>query len=261
MRLKLISFLFVFIAVTLAVFPIEAFKVTGASLSVSEREYSGSCPHRFTFTGRITTNRGGTVRYRWLRSDGSRGAETALVFTMAGTKTVSTYWQLGGTMGTYPDRWMQLEITAPNSRTSNKAVFDLKCIPQVRLERKIYKVSGRVIAVGNSHVEWLNGLQVKVKLANGTRTVSTSTVTFANDGICRYTLILFNAPGRYRVTVEPVHPTDPAKFHLCYGSPDPATIWVELTEAAPEAINKNFDLSWSWRHLDMNQEAFDSPCW
>ena len=81
MRLKLISFLFVFIAVTLAVFPIEAFKVTGVSLSVSEREYTGFCPHRFTFTGRITTNRGGTVRYRWLRSDGSSGAETALVFT------------------------------------------------------------------------------------------------------------------------------------------------------------------------------------
>jgi len=259
-RLKLISFLFVFIAVTLAVFPIEAFKVTGASLSVSEREYTGFCPHRFTFTGRITTNRGGTVRYRWLRSDGSTGAETALVFTTAGTKTVSTYWQLGGTMGTYHDRWMQIEIVAPNSRTSNKAVFDLKCIPQVRLERKIYKVSGRIIA-GGSHADWLSGLQLKVKLMRGTRTVSTCTAAFNNDGICPYSLIVFNAPGSYRVTVETVHPTDPDKFHLCYGSTDPASISVTLTEAAPEAINKNFDLSWSWRHLDMNQEAFDSPCW
>lgn len=260
MRLKLISFLFVFIAVTLAVFPIVAFRVTGASLSVSEPEYRGFCPHRFIFTGRITTNREGTMRYRWLRSDGSGGAEETLAFASAGTKTVSTYWELGGAMGTYHDRWMQLEILAPNSLTSNRAKFDLECIPQMRLERKIYKVSGRIIA-GGSHADWLSGLQLKVKLMRGTRTVSTCTAAFNRDGICPYSLVVFNAPGSYRVTVEPVHPTNPDKFHLCFNSVDPASISVTLTEAAPEAINKNFNLTWSWRHLDMNQEAFDSPCW
>ncbi|HUU05323.1 MAG TPA: hypothetical protein VMZ49_05515 [Patescibacteria group bacterium] len=261
MRKKLISFLIAFIAAGTAAFAIEAFKVTGVSVSVSEREYKGFCPHKFIFTGRITTNREGTVRYTWRRSDGIPGKIYTLVFESAGTKTVTHEWKLGGTMGKYEDYWAQIAILAPNSRTSNKAVFDLECLPQMRLERKAYRVSGRVIALGGQHIEWLNGLQLKAKLSNGTRTVCSSTLTFGSDGICRYSLVVFNAPGRYRVTVEPVHPTDPDKFHLCYGSTDPAVIWVELTEAAPEAINKNFDLSWSWRHLDMGEEAFASPCW
>jgi hypothetical protein len=261
MRVKLIAFAFVFVAATLAVFPIEAFKVTGVSVSVSEREYKGFCPHKFVFTGRITANREGTVRYTWLRSDGIPRKTYTLDFQAAGTKIVTHEWELGGTMGKYENCWARIEILAPNSRTSNKAVFDLECLPQMGMERKAYSVSGRVIAMGGQHLEWLNGLQLKVKLIRGTRAVSSQTVTFGNDGICSYSLILFNAPGTYRVTVEPVHPTDPDKFFVCYGETDPAFIVVALTAAEPEAINKNFRLTWSWRHLDMGQEAFDSPCW
>ena len=135
MRAKTVVFIALFIAASAAAFPIQAFKVTGVSASVSEREYRGFCPHRFEFTGRITVNREGTVRFRWLRSDGSANAEETLAFTEAGTKTVSTYWQLGGIMGTYRDRWMRIEILAPNSLLSNPAVFVLGVDPARQPQR------------------------------------------------------------------------------------------------------------------------------
>lgn len=260
MRIRMAVFIVIFFALASAAFAIEAFKVTGVSLSVSEREYRGFCPHKFVFTGRITVNRAGRVNYTWLRSDGARAKTFFLDFHVPGTQTVAYEWELGGAMGSYPGRWVQIEVLAPNSRLSNRAVFDLTCLPQVRLERKPYKVTGRAIA-GGSHVDWLAGLQLKFKLVSGTRTVSSCTAAFDRDGICAYSLVVFNAPGSYRVVVEPVHPTDPDKFHLCFNSVDPAFHFVTLTEEAPEVTNKNFNLSWSWRHLDMNQEAFDSPCW
>lgn len=260
MRVKTVLFIALFIVATTAAFPIEAFKVTGASASVSEPEYRGFCPHKFIFTGRITVNRPGTVRYRWLGSDGGAFPEETLAFAASGSKTVSTSWQLGGTMGTYRGRWMRIEVLAPNSLFSNKAVFDLECLPRMRMERKMYKVSGRAIA-GGAHVDWLAGLQLKFKLISGTRTVSSCTAAFTRDGICDYSLTVFNAPGSYRVEVEPVHPADPDKFYLCFNSVAPAFLIVTLTGEAPEAANKNFTLAWSWRHLDMGEDHFDSPCW
>jgi hypothetical protein len=237
-RVKAIVFVIVFMAVTLAVFPIEGFKVTGVSVSVSEREFSGSCPHRFNFTGRITTNREGTVHYRWLRSDGYTGAEQTLVFTTAGTKTVTSYWELGGLMGTYRDRWMQIEIVAPNSRTSNQAEFDLECLPQMRAERKIYTISGRLISYATQapFLEILNGGQLKVHLTSGGRTIRDQVVTLTGSGIASYSITLINAPGSYRLTVEPVSLSDRVIWHPT----DPVSIAVELTEASPAAINQNF---------------------
>jgi hypothetical protein len=259
MRIRMAVFIAIFFVLASAAFAIEAFRVTGVSLSVSEREFRGFCPHKFVFTGRITVNREGTVRYTWLRSSGSVRKTFTLAFASAGTKTVTHEWELGGGIGKI-DGWARIEILAPNSLLSNKAVFELECLPQVRMERKAYKVSGRAIA-GGAHADWLAGLQLKFRLISGTRTVSSCTAAFNRDGICPYSLVVFNAPGTYRVTVETVHPTDPAKFHLCFNSVDPAFHFVTLTEEAPEVTNKNFNLSWSWRHLDMHQEAFDSPCW
>jgi hypothetical protein len=260
MRARMTVFIILFIAVSSVAFAIEAFRVKGVSLSVSEREYRGFCPHKFVFTGSITVNRAGTVRYTWLRNDGASSKTFRLDFDGPGTKPVTYEWELGGAMGSYPNRWVQLKVLAPNSLLSSRALFTLTCLPQARLERKAYKVSGRAIA-GGAHVDWLAGLQLKFKLMNGTRVLSTCTAAFSRDGICLYSLILFNAPGTYRVVVEPVPPTDPDRFHLCFNSVDPALHFITLTEEAPEVTNKNFNLRWSWRHLDMNQEAFDSPCW
>jgi len=238
MRVKLISFIFVMLAVSGTVFPIEAFKVTGVSLSVSEPEFTGSCPHRFVFTGRITANREGTVRYRWLRSDGSVSGEETLVFATAGVKTVSSYWELGGGMATYRDRWMQLEIVAPNSRVSNQAEFDLKCIPQVQVERKFYTISGRLISYANQFpfLDILEGAQLKVRLTSGSRLVAEKVVTLTDSGMARYSIVLFNAPGTYSLTLEPVSLSD----RIIWQRTDPVSITVVLTEASPTSTNQNF---------------------
>ena len=238
MRVKLMTFVFVFIAASLAAFPIEAFKVTGASASVSEPEFRGPCPHRFVFSGRITANREGTVRYRWLRSDGSAGAEETLAFAAAGTMTVSTYWDLGGAMRTYPDQWQRIEITAPNSLLSNKAVFELECLPRLRVERKLYTISGSLISYATQAplLEILNGGQLKVRLTSGGRTIKDQVVTLTAGGIASYSIVLINAPGSYRLTVEPLDLPD----RIIWQRTDPVAIAVELSEASPTAGNRNF---------------------
>jgi hypothetical protein len=238
MRVKCILFLVIFIAVSTAAFTIQAFKVTGVSVSVSENEYTGFCPHKFVFTGRITTNREGTVRYTWLRSDGIPRKTYTLEFQAAGTKTVTHEWELGGTMGTYRDRWAQIEILAPNSRLSNQAEFDLKCIPQVRVERKIYTISGRLISYASQapFLEILAGGQLKVRLTSGGRTIKEQVVPLTSYGNSSYSISLINAPGRYRLTVEPVSLSD----RIIWQRTDPTESWVELTAASPAAINQNF---------------------
>ena len=262
MRVKMISFLFVFIAATLAVFPIESFKVTGVSVSVSESEYKGFCPHKFVFTGRITANREGTVRYTWLRSDGAPRKTYTLEFTAAGTKTVAHEWELGGAMGKYEDCWAQIEILAPNSRTSNKAAFDLECIPKMVVERKLYKITGTLVASISTAIQfdWLEGLQLKVNLTDGTRLVKSQIITINSEAMGYYSFVLINAPGRYCVNVEPVHPTDPEKFFVCFERTEPASVWFDLTEASPDH-HQIFRLIWGWRHHDSDDEPWDSPCW
>ncbi len=259
---KRIAFLFVYLAVAVAAFPIEAFKVTGVSVSVSETEYKGFCPHKFVFTGRITTNREGTVRYTWLRSESIPRKTYTLDFATAGTKTVTHEWELGGAMGTFRDQWARIEILAPNSRTSNKAMFDLECIPKIIIERKLYKITGTLVASisTTTQYDWLEGLQLKVNLTDGTRLVKSQTVTIGSDAMARYSFVLINAPGRYCVNIEPVHPTDPEKFFVCYERTEPGSIWFDLTETASDH-HQIYRLIWGWRHHDSDDEPWDSPCW
>jgi hypothetical protein len=47
---------------------------------------------------------------------------------------------------------------------------------------------------------------------------------------------LINAPGSYRLTVEPVSLSD----RVVWQRTDPVSLTVTLTEAAPAAINQNF---------------------
>jgi len=262
MRVKWIAFLFIFLGLALAVFPIQAFKVTSVSVSVSESEYKGFCPHKFVFTGRITANREGTVRYTWLRSEAIPRKTYTLVFAAGGTQTVTHEWELGGVMGKFKDCWAQIEILEPNSRKSNQAEFDLECIPKVVVERKLYKITGTLVATVSTttQAEWLEGLQLKVNLTDGTRLVKSQVITISADAMARYSFVLINAPGRYCVSFEPVHPTDPEKFFVCFNEMEPANVWFDLTEASPDH-HQIFRLIWSWRHHDADDEPWDSPCW
>jgi hypothetical protein len=107
--------------------PTEIFKVTRVAVTVSPATFSGPCPHKFEFTGKIAANGAGTVKYKWIRNDGANAPEQTLVFSKAEIKSVQTTWTLGGAGKEYIKFWQAIEILTPNPMTSNKAYFDLKC--------------------------------------------------------------------------------------------------------------------------------------
>ncbi len=251
MRAKTTIFLFVFMAAALAVFPIEAFRVTGVSLSVSEPEFTGSCPHRFEFTGRVTVNRAGTVRYRWIRSDGGKSGEQTLVFATAGTMPVSTYWQLGSGMGSYPDRWMAIEIMAPNSLVSRHARFSLKCVPMMMAP--VYEISGLIDSGTQGNL--IAGRQVKVILRRSGAATLFQTVTLDAGGRGSYRFSRSLGNGRYQVAVERLPYTGSSTLSVCYEGTVPENRWVELAETSKRALNQDFTVQFviGWdRH---------EPCW
>jgi hypothetical protein len=79
--------------------------------------------HQFNFTGTVTANQAGTVRYRWERSDGGQSSEDQyLTFSDAGTQTVNTSWNFSGN---YPYSWIRLRILSPQETVSNNAEMSL----------------------------------------------------------------------------------------------------------------------------------------
>lgn len=105
-----------------------SFNVTDILTHVDKTHVTaGACPERFTFTARITVDGPGTVQYRWLRSDQVAGPVETLSFNQAGTQSVFTTWDLGQKGQTYTDFWQRVEILAPNSLLSSRAIFSLTC--------------------------------------------------------------------------------------------------------------------------------------
>jgi hypothetical protein len=100
-----------------------AFKATEVSLTAEPDDYSGPGPALIKFTGKITANGPGTVKYTFPRSDGARGPTFTVTFEKFGTKEVSTSWQLGGKY----EGWQTLKVVAPNEVVSEKATFKVDC--------------------------------------------------------------------------------------------------------------------------------------
>src|SRR5690606_28562334 len=82
---------------------------------------------RFDFEGRITVDSPMTVTYRWIRSDGASPPTGTLTFSSAGSRTVTSSWQLG--KRDHPvTLWKAIEILTPNSMTSNHAEFTVPAL-------------------------------------------------------------------------------------------------------------------------------------
>ena len=91
------------------------FAVTSVNLTVT-----GGCGN-FHIHAAITANGAGNVTYKWIRSDGATDTAThpPVVFTAAGTQSVSTSWAT-----TYPGaKWMDIYIDAPNHQQFGRANF------------------------------------------------------------------------------------------------------------------------------------------
>jgi hypothetical protein len=121
-RMKLLIVLAV-VMCALVFTPELAAKVVKVTASVTPTSWTGKCPKRFEFVGKITVNKPGVVKYKWIRSDGAIAPVKTLRFRRPGTLAVTTYWQLSSP-GT---KWEAIEILAPDKMTSNKAVFTLRC--------------------------------------------------------------------------------------------------------------------------------------
>jgi hypothetical protein len=103
-----------------------AFAVTAAQAFITNMS-SSTCPTAVTFSGIITVNDAGTVRYRWDRSDGAVSPAVSTTFTQAGSAPVrSSEWHLSAS-GTF---WQRLHVLAPNELVSNQAGFTLNCPPR-----------------------------------------------------------------------------------------------------------------------------------
>ena len=104
--------------------PEEGALVTKATASVSPKSYtSTSCSKKFSFTGKITTSREGTVKYYWEKSNGTKSSSKTVKFTKADTKTASYSWTVNGDY----EGWARVKVTSPEALSSGKASFTETC--------------------------------------------------------------------------------------------------------------------------------------
>jgi len=108
--------------------PARGGSVTNVEARVAGLTEVGPNQIRFSFEGRITADSPMTVTYRWIRSDGASAPVETLVFSSAGSRIVSTSWQLG--RGSHPVHlWQAVEVLTPNSITSGHANFTVPPLP------------------------------------------------------------------------------------------------------------------------------------
>jgi hypothetical protein len=103
----------------------SVFAVTSVSINSNPSTYNGACDSgvKITFTGKITVNRSGTVKYHFYRSDGASGEVKTIDFSEAGTQTVTDSW----TLSTDLTGWEKIYIDSPNHQSLGEANFTLTC--------------------------------------------------------------------------------------------------------------------------------------
>jgi WD40 repeat protein len=102
-------------------------RITDAAIKVEPDDYRGPCPVGVTISASITASGSGTIRYRFVRSDGYIGADKPLDFDRSGTKDVSTTWLFGARASQSLSGNVQLEITSGQSFHRKEAAYDIRC--------------------------------------------------------------------------------------------------------------------------------------
>jgi hypothetical protein len=97
------------------------FAVVNTVINASPSTYSGTCPTTITVTGTMTVSRAGTVKYHFVRSDGTSSGVKSLVFTAAGSLAISETFQASasGTDTVY--------IDSPNHQYLGLATYTISC--------------------------------------------------------------------------------------------------------------------------------------
>ncbi len=99
------------------------FQVTNVAVEVVPATYTGPCFYtkKFKCKVTITTNAAGTVKYKWVRSDGE-SAEQTMVFSSAGSQTAETSWNPPKGIAS-----IRVETTSPNKVVSNIVLVQNNC--------------------------------------------------------------------------------------------------------------------------------------
>jgi hypothetical protein len=85
---------------------------------------TGNChPARVHFTGRISADAAGPVKYTWVRSDKPSTATFTLSFAGPGSLPVTYDWLLTGPA----DGWVVLQAITPEKTNSGMVRFHVKC--------------------------------------------------------------------------------------------------------------------------------------
>ena len=103
--------------------------ITSVSYNVVRDPPTG-CPRNVFYTVNATITANGPVEavYYWDQSDGNNSGLKGLVFTEAGSKTLSREWKVGRG-DSLNDRWVKLIITEPTSQDFGKAIIKFDCLP------------------------------------------------------------------------------------------------------------------------------------
>jgi len=81
---------------------------------------------RYTVYATITTNGPLELEYYWDQSDGNESGRKPMVFTEAGSNTISREWMVGRGDSPRP-RWMQIIVTGPTLQYYDKAIWPNNC--------------------------------------------------------------------------------------------------------------------------------------
>lgn len=101
--------------------------VTGVSLQPAEKFLAPqTCPMVMVFQGHITTTRSVAVTYTWVDSHGRTWPEHRRRFSLPGINSVRHTWKLGK-RGKTVDEWLQLKVTSPEEKLSNKVAVRFTC--------------------------------------------------------------------------------------------------------------------------------------
>jgi hypothetical protein len=87
-------------------------------------QITGNCdPARVHFTGRISNDAAGPVRYTWVRSDKPSTNTFTLQFDKPGSLPVTYDWLLKGPA----EGWVVLHVLTPDKVHSEKVRFEVNC--------------------------------------------------------------------------------------------------------------------------------------
>ena len=233
--------------------PVKGIKVTKVEVSVSPENFTGFCPKKFIFTARISATGRGTVRYRWIRSDGATSPPKTLSYSLSSTKTVTSYWELGAAGKTYRNYWKAIEILEPRRFVSERAIFSLNCLRALVAIRN--EISGRLSASVDGHN--IGGRKVKIILRKDGSVERSLEISLDREGNANYRFTLLSL-GTHTITVEKGSP-DPENYtssaNWCFDGTTPSIRRVTLDSTHRTATNQNFIINY---HLAWDRSGI---CW